>query len=111
MDYYAIGQRIRRFRKAHNMAQEELAEKVDISTTHMSHIETGSTKLSLSVLIALANVLEVRTDDLLFDNSASSVSSTNMEIAAILENCTPKELSVMRDIIQTAHISIQKHLK
>ena len=47
MDYYAIGQRIRKFRKACGLSQEELAEKVGISTTHMSHIETGNTKLSL----------------------------------------------------------------
>lgn len=47
MDYYKIGQRIRKIRKAHGLSQEDLAERVDISTTHMSHIETGSTKLSL----------------------------------------------------------------
>ncbi len=40
MDYYKIGQRIRKFRKAYNLSQEQLAEKVGISTTHMSHVET-----------------------------------------------------------------------
>ena len=49
MDYYAIGQRIRKFRKAQNLSQEALAEQANISTTHMSHIETGNTKLSLQV--------------------------------------------------------------
>lgn len=53
MDYYEIGQRIRKFRKAHDLSQEQLAEKVGISTTHMSHIETGNTKLSLQVLVVL----------------------------------------------------------
>ena len=57
MDYYAIGQRIRKFRKAQNLSQEQLAEMVNISTTHMSHIETGSTKLSLQVLGELAEAL------------------------------------------------------
>ena len=46
MDYYEIGQRIRKFRKAHDLSQEQLAEKVGISTTHMSHIETGNAKLA-----------------------------------------------------------------
>ena len=57
MDYYAIGQRVRRFRKAQNLSQEQLAELVNISTTHMSHIETGSTKLSLQVFGELAEAL------------------------------------------------------
>lgn len=57
MDYYTIGQRIRKIRKAHGLSREELAEKVGISTTHMSHIETGSTKLSLPVFVELAKIL------------------------------------------------------
>ena len=54
ISYYEIGQRVRKFRKAYGLSQEELAEKVGISTTHMSHIETGNTKLSLQVLVDLA---------------------------------------------------------
>ena len=50
MNYYEIGQKIRKIRKAHGLSQEQLAERINISTTHMSHIETGNTKLSLPVL-------------------------------------------------------------
>ena len=46
MKYFDIGQRIRRYRKACGLSQEALAQKVGISVTHMSHIETGNTKLS-----------------------------------------------------------------
>ena len=72
MDYYEIGQRIRKMRKAHEFSQEELAEKIGISTTHMSHIETGNTKLSLPVLVAISLALEVQTDDLLFEAANTS---------------------------------------
>ena len=51
MDYYMIGQKIRKFRKGCGLSQEQLAEKVGISTTHLSHIETGNTKLSLPVFV------------------------------------------------------------
>lgn len=47
MDYVAIGKRIRAHRKRLNLSQEELSEMIGISTVHMSHIETGYTKLSL----------------------------------------------------------------
>ena len=65
VDYYAIGQRIRKYRKALGYSQEYLAEQVDISIPHMSHIETGSTKLSLPVLVFLAGSLHVSVDELL----------------------------------------------
>lgn len=89
MDYYQIGQRIRKIRKAHKLSQDELASKVGISTTHMSHIETGNTKLSLPVLVDLADALQVRVDDLLFDSPRDSVSSTGDELQQLLDGCNP----------------------
>ena len=70
MDYYQIGQQIRRYRKAHGLSQEQLAESIGISVTHMSPIETGNTKRSLPVPVDLAEVLRVHTDDLLLRDTA-----------------------------------------
>ena len=110
MDYYAIGQRIRKFRKALGISQETLAEKVNISTTHMSHIETGNTKLSLSVLVSLANALEVRTDDLLYDESPASRTSSINRIMQVLDSCTKEQLLIIEDIIKATQTSLNKHL-
>ncbi len=110
MDYYEIGQRIRNFRKAYGYSQETLAERVGISTTHMSHIETGSTKLSLPVLVELARVLEVRTDDLLFAVPGPGDSSAMGEIAAILDGCTPRQLRFIKELIQAAQVSLNKYM-
>ena len=110
MDYYLIGQRIRKFRKAHSFSQEELAEKVGISTTHMSHIETGNTKLSLTVLVKLALALEVNTDDILFDQALINKSSLTNQIIELLNASSPQELIIIYDIIKATQISLSKHL-
>lgn len=110
MDYYKIGQRIRKIRKAHGLSQEELAEKVNISTTHMSHIETGNTKLSLQVLVDIAAALEVRTDDLLHDNPTAATGTALDEIAAVLERCTSKESKVIADVVRATKLSMDKYL-
>ena len=68
MDYYKIGQRVRTYRRAKGLSQEALAERAGISVTHMSHIETGNTKLSLSVFLALVDGLGVSADSLLRDS-------------------------------------------
>ncbi|MBS7062722.1 MAG: helix-turn-helix transcriptional regulator [Eubacterium sp.] len=47
------------FRKDCGLSQKQLAEKVGISTTHLSHIETGNTKLSLPVFVDIAEALSV----------------------------------------------------
>lgn len=110
MDYYKIGQQIRKIRKAHGLSQEELAERVHISTTHMSHIETGNTKLSLPVLVDLANALDVRTDDLLYESPAMPAGKAYEEIAAVLDRCTPQEAKVIAEVVKATKLSIDKYL-
>lgn len=111
MDYYKIGQQIRKVRKAHGLSQEALAERVNISTTHMNHIETGNTKLSLPVLVDIAAVLEVRVDDLL--DSAANTATTSIsldEIAAVLQGCTASEAKVLSDLVKAAKLAMDKYL-
>jgi len=110
LDYYKIGQSIRKIRKAHGLSQEELAEKINISTTHMSHIETGNTKLSLPVLVDIAAVLEVRTDDLLSSNPAAATNSALDDIAAVLDRCSAQEAKIITDIVKAAKLSMDKYL-
>lgn len=83
---------------------------VAISVTHMSHIETGNTKLSLQVLVDLANSLGVQTDDLLRERHEGRGAAMD-EIISVLDECDTDELRVIQDLIKTAKISMKKYLK
>jgi transcriptional regulator with XRE-family HTH domain len=108
INYYEIGQRIRKFRKAHNLSQEQLAEQIGISTTHLSHIETGNTKLSLPVFVKIAETLSIQTDELLHD-SPQNVFNTKQEILDILDSCSSKEMLILKDILKSTKISLKKY--
>ena len=109
MDYYKIGQRIRKYRKAFGLSQEALAERIGISVPHMSHIETGNTKLSLPVLVALAQALEVRTDDLLFDGNHGERSELYATLEGELRDCSAEELALLSEILRSVRLSLKKH--
>lgn len=109
LDYYSIGQRIRKYRKAHSFSQETLSEKIGISTTHMSHIETGNTKLSLAVLVNLSFALEVTTDDILFGTYSANRNTLTENLLNELEQCTPQQLNLILDVVQALKISLSKH--
>lgn len=109
LDYYQIGQRIRRVRKARGLSQEELAARVNISTPHMSHIETGNTKLSLPVLTELALALEVRVDDLLYGHEHFSTSAAADEIRKVLESCTAQQAKVIVDVVKATKTALDKN--
>lgn len=110
MDYFAVGQRIRKIRKMRGLSQEQLAEKVGISTTHMSHIETGNTKMSLSIFVALAAELEVRTDELLYDSSPSGGGPAAERITESLSGCTARQLQIIEDIVKAAKGSLDRNM-
>ena len=108
MDYYQIGQRIRKYRKAQGLSQEELAARAGISVTHMSHIETGNTKLSLPVFVELADALGVQADELLFDRG-SERSRLMAELSDTLDRCTARQLRILTDIVKAAKISLDQY--
>ncbi|MBR2775083.1 MAG: helix-turn-helix transcriptional regulator [Selenomonadaceae bacterium] len=56
-----IGMKIAGFRKLRKMTQEELADKLNISKSYLSHIESASANksISLPMLIRVARALDV----------------------------------------------------
>ena len=108
MNYCKIGEKIRKFRKAKGFSQEFLAEKAGISVTHMSHIETGNTKLSLPVLVLLADALGVHTDDILYENTKSRHVVIE-KLEDLLLNCTDNQIRMIFDIAKAAKESFDKY--
>ena len=100
--------RVRRFRQQMGLSQEKLAEMVDISVTHMSHIETGNTKLSLPVFVALTEVLDIRADELLHDPTPDH-DSTLREITAVVNTCTPQQARCIADIVKAMKASLDNN--
>jgi len=108
VDYYKIGQRVRKYRKAQGLSQEQLAEMVGISVTHMSHIETANTKLSLSVFVELARALNIQTDDLLSDVKSGKVQAIE-DINDVFERSTPEQTRIIADTVKAIKIALDKH--
>ena len=68
MDYELLGANIRKYRVNLGMKQEELAEKVECSSTHIGMVENANSKPSLEMVVKIANALQVTPDQLLLDS-------------------------------------------
>ncbi len=111
MDFAAIGRRVRSVRIAKGMTQEKLAEYANISTVYMSHIETESAKPSLSVLVRIADALDVRVDSLLYDEPRGGASIAVDEIAAVLDSCDAAQMRIIADVVKATKQSLDAHMK
>lgn len=92
------------------MSQESLAERIGISTTHMSHIETGNTKLSLPVLIELSQILEVSTDSIIFGDSGRDTEFPGRQIAELLESSSTKQQRIISEVVSAVKTAMDKYL-
>ena len=109
-DYCAIGKRIQKTRKSQKITQEKLAELTNLSPSHMSHIETGNTKLSLQVLVDIASTLSVQTDELLYELPAQNTHALKQELADLLMTCSPREINILLDVLKSVRVSLNKYL-
>jgi hypothetical protein len=101
LDYAAIGARIRKLRRQRLMTGERLAELADTSKANISHIETNNTKLSLAMLVRIANALQVTPNELLADNLSPQKAQFEQQLADIVENCSAAQLSLIVELART----------
>ncbi len=99
LNYKAIGRRIRKSRRKKGLTQEQLSEYTDISISHLSNIETGRTKLSLTAVVCIANALCVSLDYLLADNIIYSRAVFEVEVSEVLEDCSEYEVRVLSKVL------------
>ena len=111
IDYKAIGKRIKMARIEEKITQERLAELVEISPTHMSNIETGTTRVSLTTIVNLANALSVTVDDLLCDSVVKVRGQFEKDIASVLEDCDEFELRIITDMAQALKDTLRRDAK
>ena len=56
-EYKKLGLNIAYYRKEQGLSQIQLADKIDISRTHMSRIENNDCAVSLDVIFSIAKAL------------------------------------------------------
>lgn len=84
-----VGFRIRQYRKAAGLSQENLADKTGLSVIAISNIERGVNYPSFDHFVAIANAIGVSADELLVgvvDNSYEHKASVLSDKLADLEH-------------------------
>jgi len=75
-----FNEKIKALRKAANMNQQELADKLHIHVTHLSKMENGHLLPSIDIVQRLMKVFAVSADNLLNDSENSVVELQNHEL-------------------------------
>ena len=96
----SLGENIKTARIKCGFSQEQLAEMLDITPTHVKHIESGHRKPSIEILFRTAETLNMSVDNVIFkDLQGDKDNRTINEIVNMLKKCDSKELEITKDLI------------
>ena len=110
LDYEQIGKQVKIARIQAGVTQEYLAEKVKISTTHLSNVERSTTKVGLNVIVDISKALNISLDILLCNEVGTPYQKPilNGKLADLLEDCDARELMVISEIAETTKKTLRR---
>lgn len=100
MEWKVVGARIKEARESRHWTQDQLAEKVGLSATHISVIERGVKAPKLETFIEIANALNVTADSLLLDVLNTSLQITASELSEQIKRLPHKEQKKILKAVQ-----------
>lgn len=107
LNFKAIGKRIKIARLKTDLTQEIMAEKIGVTPQHVSNIKTGNSSVSLTTLIAIANLLKVSVDELICDTVLKTKYVFSKEANEIFRDCNEYEIRVLVEILKAAKYSMR----
>lgn len=100
MDIYKrLAIAIKQSRNAIGLSQEEFAEKLDVSSTHIKHLESGHRKPSVEILFSISRLTGMSIDRLLFSEDEKESAYTE-QLNAIIDMCLEDEKKLLSEIAQ-----------
>lgn len=102
INYKQLGKRIVAKRSDRNLMQKDFAEMLGIAVNHLSDVERGVKKPSLELLMKISYLLNTPVDHFLMDLPHACCNyAIDEELAAILKQCTPQSLKIIRQLAQS----------
>lgn len=96
-----MGSRIRKYRMAKKLRQQDLAEMVDVSLNYIGMIERGEKQPSLETLIDIINALDVSADMILADMLNTGYQVKESLLADKLEGLPSRKREMIYDVVET----------
>jgi transcriptional regulator with XRE-family HTH domain len=97
-----LSERVRHFRKIHNLTQSELAADLHVEPFHISKVERGVSRLSLDVMVRFCQRFDISMADLLpvvEQDEAKAKRKCIEEISKMLELMEYTQVKLIKTLI------------
>lgn len=99
LNFEQISHRLKEIRIEKGITQEYVAKIADVNTSHISNIENGRVKVSLTTLVQMCNALGITLDYILSGEYPDASSALDREILHAIHDCDTKTKEQILKII------------
>lgn len=100
IDYEIIGKRIKEERLKNKLKQEEIADKIGISTAFYSRIENGKAKINLKRLFEISEILGKSVGYFIDNSVQTSKMYLNYEFNELFDKCNTNQKKFIYNITE-----------
>ncbi|MBI4979678.1 MAG: helix-turn-helix transcriptional regulator [Spirochaetes bacterium] len=99
-----FGKKVKRYRKELNLTVEELAERMEVSVSHIFEVESGRRFLSVNTLPRLSKALNIPLTALFEIETSGKDTDTilDKEIIGLIKSCSKKQKRYMIELLRNA---------
>ncbi|WP_433597385.1 helix-turn-helix domain-containing protein [Limosilactobacillus reuteri] len=103
-----IGRKVSKYRREAGMSQEKLAEIAQVSVGYLSKVERSiPTNISVTVLLRVAQALNITLDDLVYDSNNSSQTDSRINQTPLNNLLDQMDVETSEQLCQNIINSIQ----
>lgn len=107
VNHYALGQKVRKFRRKMGLSQNEFSELIGRSTTFLSYVENGTKKMSIETFTEVAHALNMSMDELISGCVSGESKITSYDFSKILADCNEYEKHILADTLKAVKQSLK----
>ncbi len=104
----SIGKIIQKLRRDKNLTQEELAEKIDLSTNYLSKVERGLSVLNAEAFLKMADVLKFSLEDFGI-NTNPNLNALKKELINKILSSSEKDIKAYSELLDTLDVIIKNY--
>ena len=86
--------------KDKRIIQEELAEMLEVSPTHVKHIESSHRKPSIEILFEITKILNISLDGVVFSKNESARTDTRKKVDRLLDVSDEASLHFILSVLE-----------
>ena len=94
-----LAKSIKNSRLAKGITQEEFAEMLNVSSTHIKHLESGHRKPSVDILFSICKITDISIDSIVLGEKLFS-QEIDQQLFSSIQLCSEEEKSLILKLIE-----------